>query len=83
MPISSIQSNTTNWLTQLTTASKKAATLSYDPADTNQDGVVSPAELLAYELSHPTARETQSAPSYTQKGGLQASLGNSLFSINA
>lgn len=25
----------------------------YDPADTNQDGVVSPAEALAYALAHP------------------------------
>lgn len=25
----------------------------FDPADTNQDGVVSPAEALAYALAHP------------------------------
>ncbi|HJW72525.1 MAG TPA: hypothetical protein VJ486_06675 [Geothrix sp.] len=75
-----------NLYAPLSTTSKKRPTTSYDPADINQDGVVSPAELLAYELSHPaTANRDRSrsvAPSYTQRGGLQAQTGSHLIDLN-
>lgn len=35
------------------TQTKSKVTTAYDPADTNQDGVVSPEEAVAYALAHP------------------------------
>jgi hypothetical protein len=48
----------------------KASPLGYiDPADANQDGVVSPAERLAYELTHPSAAAAANgASAYTPQG---------------
>jgi hypothetical protein len=37
----------------------------YDPADTNQDGVVSYAEALLYSIKHPTADTTQNQKAVT------------------
>lgn len=39
--------------------------VSYDPADTNHDGVVSPEEALAYALAHPELASRKAA----QAGG--------------
>ena len=36
-------------------SSSSSASSNTDPADTNKDGVVSPAEKLIYEFTHPTA----------------------------
>ncbi|NWJ41357.1 MAG: hypothetical protein HXX12_10335 [Geothrix sp.] len=61
MAISGIQSSSAS----LAVGPGKPRTLvSYDPRDTNQDGVVSPAELLAYDLKHPKVTTTgrKSAP---------------------
>ncbi len=33
----------------------------YDPADANQDGIVTPAEALAYALAHPIAELLKAA----------------------
>lgn len=43
-----------------------------DPRDTNQDGIVSPAEITAYELKHPNLNPARAAhatlPGYTHQG---------------
>lgn len=83
----SIKSNNPNPYAPPAATSKKMPITSYDPADINQDGVVSPAELLAYELSHPATasldRSRSAAPSYTQRGGLETQTGSILFDLNA
>ena len=92
MQINSIQ-NTSASLASATTKTSKFAY--YDPRDTNQDGVVSPAEIFAYDLKHPdlskTANNTQTSAAahqtpliqYTQKGALNAGgkTANSLFDV--
>lgn len=85
-PLAQTDSSIPDLYAPLATTSKKRPTTSYDPADVNQDGVVSPAERLAYELSHPATanldRFRPVAPSYTQRGGIQAQTGSNLFDLN-
>jgi hypothetical protein len=86
MAIGSIQSGSAG----LASTAPKTLNFSalYDPRDTNKDGIVSPAEDLAYSFKHPElaalkrlrtadATHTSSATSglnqYTQKGALNAS----------
>jgi hypothetical protein len=42
-------------------ASSSSTSSVYDKADANQDGVVSPAEELAYNLKHPSEAATKAA----------------------
>jgi hypothetical protein len=50
-------------------SSKSSDSASYDPKDTNQDGTVSTAEELAYDLKHPAEASTKkSNTSYNQQG---------------
>jgi hypothetical protein len=79
MQIGSIQSSAQTPWAQVTAPAKTSAFTTYDPADTNEDGVVSPAELLAYRLSHPTVTPSP----YTQRGSLQAQASSSSFDLNA
>lgn len=61
MAITAIQSSSAS----PAVGSRKArAAASYDPRDTNRDGLVSPAEALAYDLGHPKLTTTgrKSAP---------------------
>lgn len=45
---------------------KASSTASYDPRDTNQDGVVSATEALVYALEHPELAATANAASFSQ-----------------
>ena len=45
--------------TSSTSSSSSSSSANTDPADTNQDGIVSAAEELQYELSHPNAAEAK------------------------
>jgi hypothetical protein len=70
------------------TSNARARAVYTDPRDTNQDGIVSPAEALAYALKHPElapAKHTQAATPqpYTAKGTLdQAPRSNALLDLN-
>lgn len=45
----------------------------FDPKDTNQDGVVSPSEELAYAQQHPEQSvQAESLAQYTARGSLSA-----------
>ena len=51
----------------------KASNTYFDPKDTNQDGIVSASEELAYALQHPEqGAETTPLTQYTQSGALNA-----------
>lgn len=52
-----------------------------DPRDRNQDGVVSPAERMAYAQTHPAEDLLRPSASsrYTRQGTLKAGTGPSLF----
>ena len=53
---------------------KATSSTPFDPKDTNQDGVVSETEAIAYELKHSTLQD-QSLPAwsqYTQNGTTDA-----------
>ncbi|MBP1771904.1 MAG: hypothetical protein H6P99_1067 [Holophagaceae bacterium] len=52
MAISGIQGVATGWNAVATSALQAAY---YDPKDANQDGIVTPAEALAYSQKHPMA----------------------------
>ena len=70
----------------LATAVSKVSTGYFDPKDTNQDGVVSAAEELAYSLEHPElAAQASSLSQYTQSGTLSAGTqgASSSFSLYA
>jgi hypothetical protein len=47
------------------TSSTASSTKVYDPADTNQDGVVSYAEALLYSIKHPKADTSQNQKAVT------------------
>jgi hypothetical protein len=58
-------------------SSSSSTSPTYDPRDTNQDGIVSPQELAAYVISHPGAAEdntsTTTTPTNSQvQAGLNA-----------
>jgi len=78
MQISSVQGSSTSFASAV---AQLSSAIRYDPKDTNQDGVVSAAEELAYALRHPEP-ETQSASSgallsqYSPSGAVNASGGN-------
>ncbi|MFZ1375512.1 MAG: hypothetical protein WAS25_02850 [Geothrix sp.] len=78
MAITAIQSSSAS----LAVGSGRArAAASYDSRDTNQDGVVSPAEALAYDLRHPkfTTTGRTSAPLQEQVGSRRSDfLANSM-----
>ena len=78
MQIGGVQ-NSSSILASQTASLLKAA--SYDPADTNQDGVVSPAEALAYSLKHPQAAQASAnatpVNAYSQSGSVNAVGGTS------
>ena len=90
MQIGAIQGSSAAQLLQTptTTTTKASALAYYDPADTNQDGVVSAAERLAYDLNHPnlttlaTATTQPVATGYTQRGTLPTQTSN-LFDFKA
>jgi len=50
----------------------------YDPRDTNQDGIVSAAEELAYSLKHPELEPLSNAAlaSYTDRGAANVQAGS-------
>ncbi len=51
----------------------KVSNIYFDPKDTNQDGIVSASEELAYALQHPEqSAETAPLTQYTQSGALNA-----------
>lgn len=51
----------------------KVSNVSFDPKDTNQDGIVSASEEFAYALQHPEqSAEGTSLTQYTQSGTLNA-----------
>jgi hypothetical protein len=100
MQIGSIQGGSANLTIQQAQPAKaaKASPLAYyDPADTNQDGVVSAAEALAYSLEHPelailkaaNAASTNGAGNlsaqYTQNGTVNpaAQTRNGFLDLNA
>ena len=76
-------------------AAKTSGFTYHDRRDTNQDGIVSPAENLAYSLRHPNplnrttllnpAASSSGAAQYSQKGALnpQRGSGTSSFSLLA
>lgn len=81
MPVGSIQGIYPNPGLQPPKVVKPSSALTYyDPKDTNQDGIVSAAESLAYSLKHPewdpvksanadlTKAATTTHPAYTAKG---------------
>jgi hypothetical protein len=77
MQVSGLQSGSTG-STATTAASQTKSVAYYDPKDTNQDGVVSFAEELAYSLKHldtqtSTAASSSSMSQYGQSGALSAS----------
>jgi len=54
-------------------AVSKVSNTYFDPKDTNQDGIVSASEELAYALQHPEqSTEESSLTQYTQSGALNA-----------
>ncbi len=73
MPISGVQSISSILASQTTNLVNAA---SFDPADTNQDGIVSAAEALAYSLTHPEAAKTSAnttpVNAYSQSGAVNA-----------
>ncbi|HJV48263.1 MAG TPA: hypothetical protein VJ549_03210 [Geothrix sp.] len=88
MQIGSIQSGTTSAALSAAKTTKVALPASYDPADTNQDGVVSPAEALAYALKHPELDLLKAAGAnpaqYTKNGTANAPAAqNGLLDLNA
>ena len=72
-----------NGSTGLASAVSKVSITYFDPRDTNQDGIVSAAEELAYSLQHPEMT-AQIAPinQYTQIGTLSAVGQTSNSSLN-
>lgn len=51
----------------------KVSNVAFDPKDTNQDGIVSASEELAYALRHPEQGvEATPLTRYTQSGALDA-----------
>jgi len=54
-------------------AVSKVSNTYFDPKDTNQDGIVSTSEELAYALQHPEqSAEATPLTQYTQSGALNA-----------
>lgn len=78
MQVSSVQGSSTGFASAV---AQLSSAIRYDPKDTNQDGVVSAAEELAYALKHPELG-TQSASSgtflsqYSPNGTVNASGSN-------
>ncbi len=69
MQIGSIQAGTQTAALPTAKTAKASLPVAYDPADTNQDGVVSPAEALAYALRHPELeRSKEAGAQYTKQG---------------
>ncbi len=69
MPIGAIQGSSA---TQSVVS--KVSNVAFDPKDTNQDGIVSASEELAYALQHPELGVEATPPTrYTQSGGLAPS----------
>jgi len=67
---------------------KASSVAYYDPADTNQDGVVSAAEEIAYTLAHPELA-TQTSPAnassltqYNQNGAVSPLTASASGSLN-
>jgi hypothetical protein len=78
MQVGSIQNSSASLASSTTKVSGFAY---YDPRDTNKDGIVSPAELSAYALTHPepkvpaqlaTTAHKAALNQYTQRGSLNA-----------
>jgi hypothetical protein len=72
MEVGGIQGGSTG----LASALSMFSNISYDPRDTNQDGIVSPAEDYTYYLMHPELETKDSLATpldqYTQNGALNA-----------
>ena len=68
MPIGSIQGGSTNGAIQSAQAIQASSSTTYDPADTNQDGVVSGMEALAYSLEHPELAVLKAAKASSTSG---------------
>lgn len=64
MQIGSITGGATGWVS----ATAKAASVSYDPRDLNQDGVVSAQEAYLYELRHPSTAASSTPTPEAQTG---------------
>ena len=61
----------------------KVSYVAFDPKDTNQDGIVSASEELAYALRHPEqGLEATSLTRYTQGGALDAPVQPSSGGLN-
>ena len=83
MQISGIQSGSTASALASTSAVSKASSVVFDPKDTNEDGIVSASEELAYALQHPTSvAQTSSMSQYNQSGGLSVSGTTASGSLN-
>jgi len=83
MQIGGVQSSSSILASQTASLLKAA---SYDPADTNQDGIVSAAEALAYSLKHPEAAQASAnatpVNAYSQRGSVNAVGGTSGSTLN-